>query len=127
MIQRSGLNVDIVHSDREDKDNFRVVKEVREGSLHGLICVGMASEGIDIPLLKIAVLHATSKSIPCTIQFLGWISRQTDEQTGKAILIANKDEVKGEVSKLYNSDETWAKIVPQLIDENMKRARYYLQ
>jgi superfamily II DNA or RNA helicase len=121
----SGLNVDIVHSNREDRDNIRVVNEVKEGKLDGLISVGMASEGLDIPLLKIAVLHATPKSIPYTIQFLGRISRQPLEQSGNAILIANKDEVKGEVSRLYNSDETWAKLVPQLIDESMKKARYY--
>jgi superfamily II DNA or RNA helicase len=121
----SGLNVDIVHSDREDRDNIRVVKEVKDGILDGLISVGMASEGLDIPLLKIAVLHATPKSIPYTIQFLGRISRQPQEQSGNAILIANKDEVKGEVSRLYYSDETWAKLVPKLIDESMKRARYY--
>lgn len=45
----SGLNVDIVHSDREDRDNIRVVNEVKEGKLDGLISVGMASEGLDIP------------------------------------------------------------------------------
>lgn len=121
----AGLNVDIVHSDREHLDNIHVINEVREGRLDGLISVGMASEGLDIPLLKIAVLHATPKSIPYTIQFLGRISRQPIEQKGNAILIANKDEVKGEVSRLYKSDETWAKLVPQLIDESMKRARYY--
>lgn len=121
----SGFNVDIVHSGREDRDNVRVVNDVKEGKLDGLISVGMASEGLDIPLLKIAILHATPKSIPYTIQFLGRISRQPLEQSGNAILIANKDEVKGEVTRLYNSDETWSKIVPQLIDESMKRARYY--
>ena len=121
----AGLKVDIVHSDREDKVNLRVVSEVKEGKLDGLISVGMASEGLDIPLLKIAVLHTTPKSIPYTIQFLGRISRQPTEQTGNAVLIANTDEVRGEVYRLYNSDETWAKIVPQLIDESMRKARYY--
>ena len=29
----SGLNVDIVHSDREDRDNIRVVNEVRKVNL----------------------------------------------------------------------------------------------
>ncbi|MDP3304498.1 MAG: DEAD/DEAH box helicase family protein [Erysipelotrichaceae bacterium] len=120
-----GFKVDIVHSDREDKENLRVVNEVKESKLDGLISVGMASEGLDIPLLKIAVLHTTPKSIPYTIQFLGRISRQPTEQSGNAILIANTDEVRGEVYRLYNSDETWAKLVPQLIDENMRKARYY--
>jgi superfamily II DNA or RNA helicase len=121
----AGLKVDIVHSDREDKDNLRVVKEVKEGKLDGLISVGIASEGLDLPLLKIAVLHTTPKSIPYTIQFLGRISRQPAEQSGNAILIANTDEVRGEVYRLYNSDDTWAKLLPELIDESMRKARYY--
>ena len=121
----AGFKVDIVHSDREDKDNLRVIKKVKDGELDGLISVGMASEGLDIPLLKIAVLHTTPKSIPYTIQFLGRISRQPTEQSGNAILIANTDEVRGEVFRLYNSDETWAKLVPQLIDASMRKARYY--
>lgn len=121
----AGLKVDVINSDREDKENLRVVGEVKEGKLDGLISVGMASEGLDIPRLKIAVLHTTPKSIPYTIQFLGRISRQPTEQSGNAILIANTDEARGEVYRLYNSDDTWAKIVPQLIDESMRKARYY--
>lgn len=85
----------------------------------------MASEGLDIPLLKIAILHRTPKSIPYTIQFLGRISRQPKEQVGNALLIANVDEVRGgEVYRLYNSDETWAKLVPQLIDEKNKKSTF---
>lgn len=121
----SGFKVDIIHSDREDSENLCVISEVKAGKLDGLISVGMASEGLDIPLLKIAILHRTPKSIPYTIQFLGRISRQPKEQAGNALLIANVDEVKGEVCRLYNSDETWAKLVPQLIDEKMRKARYY--
>ena len=121
----SGFKVDVIHSDKEDSENLRVVKEVKEGKLDGLISVGMASEGLDIPLLKIAVLHATPKSIPYTIQFLGRITRQPKEQAGNAILIANAHEAKGEISRLYNSDETWAKLIPKIIDESMKKARYY--
>jgi len=121
----AGLKVDVVHSDREDRVNLRVISEVKEGKLDGVISVGMARENLDIPLLKIAVLHTTPKSIPYTIQFLGRISRQPTGQTGNAVLIANTDEVRGEVYRLYNSDEAWAKIVPQLIDESMRKARYY--
>ncbi len=61
----------------------------------------MASEGLDIPLLKIAILHRTPKSIPYTIQFLGRISRQPKEQVGNALLIANVDEVRGERFIVY--------------------------
>lgn len=121
----AGFKVGIIHSNREDSENLCVINEVKAGKLDGLISVGMASEGLDIPLLKIAILHRTPKSIPYTIQFLGRISRQPKEQVGNALLIANVDEVRGEVYRLYNSDETWAKLVPQLIDEKTRKARFY--
>ena len=110
---------------RTDRIEDAVLLAQLYNELDGLVCVGIASEGLDIPNLKVAVLHATPRSIPYTIQFLGRISRQPDGQEGNATLIANKDEVKGEVYKLYKSDETWGKLIPQLIDEQMQRARHY--
>lgn len=125
LYKSKGFKLDVVHSNRENNDNIRIVNEVKSGKLDGLISVGMASEGLDLPLLKIAVLHSTPRSIPYTIQFLGRISRQPKEQTGNAILIANTDEVRGEVYQLYSSDEAWAKLIPQLIDDSIIKARYY--
>lgn len=121
----NGFNVDYIHSKRSANVNSELVTKVKDNKLDGLVCVGIASEGLDIPNLKVAVLHSTPRSIPYTIQFLGRISRQPEDQDGKATLIANKDEVKGEVYKLYKSDETWGKLIPQLIDEQLQRARHY--
>ncbi|QDO94633.1 DEAD/DEAH box helicase [Formosa sediminum] len=125
LYNENGFNVDYIHSKRSANINSQLVTKVKNNELDGLVCVGIASEGLDIPNLKVAVLHATPRSIPYTIQFLGRISRQPDDQEGNATLIANKDEVKGEVYKLYKSDETWGKLIPQLIDEQMQRARHY--
>jgi superfamily II DNA or RNA helicase len=121
----SGLKVDVIHSKRSPNVNSQLVNRVKQNELDGLVCVGIASEGLDIPNLKIAVLHATPRSIPYTIQFLGRISRQPLNQYGNAILIANHDEVKGEVYKLYKSDETWDRLIPHVIDAQMRRARHY--
>ncbi len=120
-----GIHVDVIHSKRSSDVNTSIINKVRENELHGLVCVGLASEGLDIPNLKIAVLHATPRSTPYTIQFLGRISRQPLNQEGKAILIANRDEVRGEVSKLYKSDKAWEKLIPQLIDDQMRKARFF--
>ena len=123
--KEAGLNVDVIHSERSANVNSQLVKKVIEGKLDGLVCVGIASEGLDIPNLKVAVLHATPRSIPYTIQFLGRISRQPDSQVGPATLVANRDEVRGEVSRLYKSDEAWKRLIPQIIDEQMAKARHY--
>ncbi|MPQ47831.1 DEAD/DEAH box helicase [Marinifilum sp. N1E240] len=125
MYNDKGLNVDYIHSKRSANVNSLLIDKVRKNELDGLVCVGIASEGLDIPNLKLAVLHATPRSIPYTIQFLGRISRTNNDQEGIAKLIANEDEVKGEVYKLYKSDEAWSKLIPQLIDEQMARARHY--
>jgi len=125
MYKKAGLNVDVIHSERSANVNSQLVKKVIEGKLDGLVCVGIASEGLDIATLKVAVLHATPRSIPYTIQFLGRISRQPDSQAGPATLVANRDEVRGEVSRLYKSDEAWRQLIPQIIDEQMAKARHY--
>lgn len=125
MYKNNGLNVDYIHSKRNAKVNSELIDKVKKNELDGLVCVGIASEGLDIPNLKLAVLHTTPRSIPYTIQFLGRISRMHIGQEGIAKLIANEDEVKGEVYKLYKSDEAWSKLIPQLFDEQMTRAKHY--
>lgn len=121
----AGINVDVVHSDRTANANSEILNKVRDGSLDGVISVGIASEGLDIPNLKIAVLHSTPRSIPYTVQFLGRISRNAEGQEGAAILVANTNETRGEVRRLYTTDEAWGEIIPQVIDDSMRRARHY--
>lgn len=121
----NGFNVDVIHSKRASSVNESLIGSVKNGELDGLVCVGIASEGLDIPNLKVAVLHATPRSIPYTIQFLGRISRAPIEQQGPAKLIANTDAVRGEVKRLYKSDSTWSLLIPQIVDEQMQLARHY--
>jgi superfamily II DNA or RNA helicase len=120
-----GFNLDVIHSERKAKINSELITKVRNGELDGLVCVGIASEGLDIPTLKVAVLHATPRSIPYTIQFLGRISRQPNNQIGPATLIANLDEVRGEVTRLYTSDEAWNRLIPNVIEQRILNARFY--
>jgi len=125
LYKAAGFIIDTIHSERSPNVNSDLVSKVKNCELDGLVCVGIASEGLDIPNLKIAVLHATPRSIPYTIQFLGRISRQPIGQEGSAILIANQDEVRGEVSRLYKSDEAWNQLIPEVFDERMRRARHF--
>ena len=50
----SGLNIDVIHSKRSPNINSQLVNQVRKNELDGLVCVGIASEGLDIPNLKVA-------------------------------------------------------------------------
>ncbi|MFC6858928.1 DEAD/DEAH box helicase [Zunongwangia atlantica] len=125
LYNEAGFSVDVIHSKRSPKVNEELVDKVKNNELDGLVCIGIASEGLDIPNLKVAVLHSTPRSIPYTIQFLGRISRAPIDQEGPAKLIANTDQVKGEVRRLYKSDASWSKIIPEIIDEQMEKARHY--
>lgn len=125
LYNENGFNVDVIHSKRTSSVNERLIHEVKIGELDGLVCVGIASEGLDVPNLKVAVLHATPRSIPYTIQFLGRISRTPLDQEGPAKLIANTDAVRGEVRRLYKSDSSWSNLIPQIVDEQMQLARHY--
>lgn len=121
----NGFNVDVIHSKRSPSVNEDLVEKVKNNKLDGLVCVGIASEGLDIPNLKVAVLHATPRSIPYTIQFLGRISRAPIDQEGPARLIANTDLVRGEVRRLYKSDASWSRLIPEIVDAQMLKARHY--
>ncbi|HDZ14447.1 hypothetical protein LCGC14_1421870 [marine sediment metagenome] len=121
----NGFNVDVIHSKRSPTVNADLVEKVKNNELDGLVCVGIASEGLDIPNLKVAVLHATPRSIPYTIQFLGRISRAPIDQEGPAKLIANTDLVRGEVRRLYKSDASWSRLIPEIVDAQMLKARHY--
>ena len=125
LYNNNGFTVDIIHSKRSPSKNQEVVEKVKGLELDGLVCVGIASEGLDIPNLKVAVLHATPRSIPYTVQFLGRISRSPEDQEGSAILIANTDMVRGEVGRLYKSDISWQRLIPEIVDEQMQKARHY--
>ena len=121
----AGIQVDCIHSKRSADVNAELIQKTRDNEIDGLVCVGIASEGLDIPNLKVAVLHSAPRSIPYTIQFLGRISRNPTNQEGPATLVANLDDVRGEVTRLYRSDEAWSLLIPSVIDNQVLYARHY--
>ncbi len=96
--------------------NQKTLDDVRQGKLDGIVCVGMVGEGLDLPVLKIAVLHRSPRSLPFTLQFIGRVARFAPAQIGDAHLVASPDEVRGEVRKLYREDADWRKLIPDLVD-----------
>jgi superfamily II DNA or RNA helicase len=114
---KAGLKVETVDYTKNLADNESVIRRVRSGTLDGMICVGMVGEGLDVPELKIAVLHSAPRSLPFTLQFVGRVARTNSGQTGNAHLIADPDEVRGEVRSLYRSDANWRKLIPKLVDD----------
>ncbi|AIY14587.1 DEAD/DEAH box helicase [Cellulophaga baltica] len=117
LYEAKGISVGLIHSGNTTKQNEDCLIKCKKGELESLIAVGMIGEGLDIPTLKISVLHDIPRTLPTTIQFIGRISRIHKEQIGNAILIADKNYVKGEVKKLYYFDKSWDLLIPELVDK----------
>src|SRR6056297_3239316 len=118
------LNVECIHSKKTDKQNKETLEKLENGEMDAIVTVSMMGEGLDIPEIKIAILHVIPKTLPYTIQFIGRISRYVEQQEGKAILIADPRKVEGEVTKLYKKDEGWDKLIPDIIDERVSKSSF---
>ncbi|MBU2946599.1 DEAD/DEAH box helicase [Zobellia uliginosa] len=112
-----GITVGLIHSGNSAYLNEDCLSKCKKGELESLIAVGMIGEGLDIPTLKISVLHDIPRTLPTTIQFIGRISRIHNEQIGNATLIADRNYVKGEVKKLYYFDRSWDLLIPELVEK----------
>ena len=117
MYNENGIKVEQVDYSKTLAENEQVLDRVRNNALQGIVCVGMVGEGLDLPELKIAVLHHAPRSLPFTLQFVGRVSRVVKTQVGDAHLIASPDEVRGEVRKLYHQDADWRRLIPKLVDK----------
>src|SRR5699024_8571494 len=52
-------------------------------------------------------------------------TRKNEDQTGNATLVANIDEVRGEVGRLFKSNKAWEKLIPPIFNDQMRKARHY--
>ena len=85
-----------------------VMDRIRRGQHRIIICVNMFGEGVDVPNLKVAALHAVHKSLGITLQFIGRFAR-TGGDVGEATFIANtaEDGVPEALESLYREDADW--------------------
>jgi len=112
----AGLAPGVIHSEKSNTDNSSILASIKSGELNTVICVGMMGEGIDIPSLKIAVVHNAPQSLAFTIQLVGRVSRNNPGDKLPAFLLAIPDSVKGEVKSLYLEDHGWSKLLPRLVE-----------
>jgi superfamily II DNA or RNA helicase len=101
---------------KSSAENDEAIEMLKAEELDGLICVGMLGEGLDLPQLRIATLHAVPKSLPFTLQFVGRVTR-TAANGWPSHLLAIPDDVKGEVRRLYRSESSWQQLVPGLVEK----------
>ncbi len=106
------------------------IKELRNGTLDGIICVDMLGEGFDFPNLKIAAVHVPHKSLASTLQFIGRFARTNAAKIGTAKFIAvNDEELEIENTHLYASDAIWQDIIINMSEgknqQEIDERRYY--
>ncbi len=107
---RTDLRLKIVTSDHSYRHAQKVLRDIRDDELDGVICVDMFGEGFDLPQLKVAALHEPHKSLAVTLQFFGRFARVRDA-TGDASIVAVPHELDRGVSKLFHEDATWPKLL----------------
>ncbi|CRK95115.1 CLUMA_CG008593, isoform A [Clunio marinus] len=88
-----GLNIDIIHSDRSQKEREEVYKKFREGRIWVLICTELMSRGIDFRDVMMVVNFDLPTSVYSYIHRVGRCGR--GNKTGKAITFYTNDDKKG--------------------------------
>ncbi len=121
----NGLKIRKVDYTQNMNANKAVLTNLKDDKIDGIVCVGMLGEGIDIPALKIAVLHDPPKSFPLTIQFIGRICRPNEAK--KAHVVADPKQIierdtSDELRRLYGYDKKgWHDLIPDMVDEVVGR------
>ncbi|XP_040167298.1 probable ATP-dependent RNA helicase DDX52 [Anopheles arabiensis] len=85
-----GLNVDVIHSDRTQRERDNVVRAFREGKIWILICTELMSRGIDFKGVNLVVNYDFP---PSTISYVHRIGRTGRAgRPGKAVTFFTKDD-----------------------------------
>lgn len=85
-----GLNVDVIHADRSQKERDNVVRSFREGKIWILICTELMSRGIDFKGVNLVVNYDFP---PSTISYVHRIGRTGRAgRRGKAVTYFTKDD-----------------------------------
>jgi superfamily II DNA or RNA helicase len=117
-----GVTAVEIHSELSSTTARERLEQLRSGTINAVVTVGMMAEGIDVPGLKVAALHAPPRTLPYTLQLVGRVSRVLATQTGSAWLVATPEQVKGEAIRLFREDRDWKEFIPSLVEEAIKEA-----
>ena len=110
----TALRLQLVHSRFSNAHVKKVIVDLREGRLDGVICVDMMGEGFDFPKLKIAAIHSPHKSLEVTLQFIGRFARTNARDIGDATFIAVPSDIELEGQRLFVDGAIWQEIISGL-------------
>lgn len=118
----TGLKLKIVDSTQTFKTIKKVIEELKNKQLDGVICVNMLGEGFDFPNLKIAAIHKPHKSLAATLQFIGRFVRTNASNIGEAKFLAIvNEELEIENTQLYSNDALWRDKIIDMSEGRIER------
>lgn len=123
-----GINLAIVSSEKTLSENEVALQQAsHDTDCQGIISVGMLGEGLDLPILRIAVWHRPHQSFPATLQFIGRICRTAGSHNNTAKLIAIPEEIKTQIKDIFGKDSNWVQLIPDLADEMVREEQHRRQ
>jgi superfamily II DNA or RNA helicase len=120
--QHTRLKLVAISSDRPIAENQTALQQLEKTEVDGAICINMLGEGLDIPQLKIAALHAPHKSLAVTLQFVGRLARVSGTDIGpQAVVLAIPQSIKIEGEELYDEEAAWPEVIHRLARRKIER------
>lgn len=103
----TNLRLEIVTGQTSLRKVKKIIENLTNGELDGIICVNMLGEGFNFPSLKIAAIHAPHKSLSVTLQFVGRFARTVGINLGPATFLAIPSDIQIEAERLYDTRAVW--------------------
>ena len=128
LYKEMGIHLTPLHSRCGPRQREEIVNRLKDGSLRGAAVVGMLGEGFDLGSIRILAYHDKHKSLPATIQLFGRLARTDPNFPQSSILVTARDadiypELQHIVRQLYTEDQDWARVLPRIIDDEIKEER----
>ncbi len=98
------LRLAVVTGDKSLRYVKRIITQLQDNELDGIICVNMLGEGFNFPSLKIAAIHAPHRSLGVTLQFVGRFARTAGSDLGRATFLAIPSDIEIEAERLYDAE-----------------------
>lgn len=105
------LKLDVVHSNHSGRKVKKIIEQLRNKELDGVVCVNMLGEGFNLPQLKVAAIHTPHKSLEVTLQFIGRFARTNAANIGEAKFLAVPSEMEIEGEKLFHEGTVWQEAI----------------
>jgi superfamily II DNA or RNA helicase len=121
----AGIDLRLLHNRIPQDEQHTLIEGIRGGGIQAVGVVAMLGEGFDLPSLRLLAYHDKHRSLAPTMQLLGRLARTHPEFPQRSALVTVKDadvfpELKGAVRALYEEDETWADVLPGIIDDEVE-------